>query len=135
MKPGMRLLVALQIGAAIVLVVAAVQGQATIVPGLSIPMLAHDDIGLAVMAVGIVSCLLATVFVASFHRSRRPLALVALVIASAVAWLSASAFENARGLTFNGASRHWFSWPIMLWLLAIWAGLLVSAAKAGRDAA
>ena len=128
-------LLGVEILAAIALSVAALAGDTTLVPGLQVRNLAYDNIAFAIMAVGLVSCALAAILLVSLARSWHRMHIAAFVIASILAWLSASAFENAHGLTFNGASRHWFSWPVACWLLVMWAGYVALAVKSHRKTA
>jgi hypothetical protein len=134
MKLSTILLMAVEAIAVMALIVAALQGDTTVV-GLHVRKLAYDEIAFTFLAVCVVSCIVATLLLFRLAKAWRRGEVVVFVCASAAAWLCVSAFENARGLTFNGASRHWFSWPACLWLLALLFGFVILACRSHRGTA
>jgi hypothetical protein len=131
MKPGTSCILAIEGGLAIALAVAAVLGDASLQPnGLHVPKLAYDNIAITILAVCIVSCILAAVQLGRIAQSWNRVEVLAFLAAVLLGWLAASAYANASGcVTLNGASTEWVSWPATLWLLA----LLVAFAMRARD--
>jgi hypothetical protein len=121
-------------GTAIALLEAAVRGDATLRSnGLHVSKLAYDDIGFTLLAVCILSCILASVLLARVAKSWNRVDALGFLAAALLGWLAASAFANACGrVTLNGASTEWVSGPAMLWLLTLVVGFAVLACDVRR---
>jgi hypothetical protein len=136
MKPVTQLILVLEAGAALALLGAALSGEGALHSnGLHVAKLAHDRIGFTILAVCVFSCLLASVLLARVTRSWSRAEGWGFFVAILLGWLAASAFANAAGLTLNGASAEWISWPAMLWLLGLVGGLALRACDVGRGPA
>src|SRR5687768_10158773 len=105
MKPVTSLLLAVEAGAAIALVGAAVLGDTTLHSnGLHVSKLAYDNIAFTILAVCIVSCGLAAILLARVAKSWDRVEALGFLAAVLLGWLAASAYANARGsVTLNGA--------------------------------
>ena len=137
MKPTTSLILVVEAGAAIALIEAVVQGDTSLHSnGLHVSKLAYDNIGFTILAVCVLSCILATVLLAGVARSWSRVEVVGFLAAALLGWLAASAYANASGrVTLNGASTEWVSWPAALWLLGLMAAFAVRASDVGRRAA
>jgi hypothetical protein len=136
MKQDTSLILALEVGAASVLIAAALQGDAALHSnGLHVRKLAYEHIGLAVFAVSIISCILAAAGLARVARSWDRMEAWGFLASVLVGCLAASAFANASGRVtiFGGASTEWISWPVTLWLLGLTAAFAVRACDARRQ--
>ena len=136
MRPVTQLIVVLEAGAAVALAAAARCGEATLHSnGLHVAKLAYDGIGFTVLAVCVLSCLLATVLLAKVTRSCSRVECWGFIVAILLGWLSASAYANAAGrVTLNGASTECISWPAMLWLLGLVGAFSLRMWHVGRGA-
>jgi hypothetical protein len=128
------LILVVEAGAAIALVEAAVRGDASLQSnGLHVAKLAYDDIAFTILAVCVLSCVLAAVLLARAVKSWSRVDVMGLLAAVVLGWLAASAFANARGrVTLNGTSTDWISWPAILWLLALLVVFAVLACDVRR---
>jgi len=128
------LILLVEAGAAIALVEAAVRGDASLQSnGLHVAKLAYDDIAFTILAVCVLSCVLATVLLARVVKSWSRVDAMGFLAAALLGWLAASAFANACGrVTLNGASTEWGSGPAMLWLLTLMVGFAVLACDVRR---
>jgi hypothetical protein len=128
------LILVVEAGAAIALVEAAVRGDASLQSnGLHVAKLAYDDIAFTILAVCVLSCVLAAVLLARVVKSWSRVDVMGLLAAVVLGWLAASAFANARGrVTLNGTSTDWISWPAILWLLALLVVFAVLACDVRR---
>lgn len=134
MKPVTVLVLVMEAGAAIALIVAALLGDTSLhSDGLHMRKLAYDNIGFAILAVCILSCIIAGVLLARVVKSWNRVEALAFLAAALLGWLAASAYANASGrVTMNGASSEWVSWPATLWLLALAVAFVVSACDVRR---
>lgn len=113
-----KILLFVEIMCVVLLVIASLQGGIEVI-GLKIYKIAYDKIALTFMSVCILSCLVATILLIKPIKFWQTIESTIFFTANTVAWISVSVFENAVGLTFNGSSRHWFSWSIAIWLLSL----------------
>ena len=128
------LILVLEAGTAVALFEAAVRGNASLHSnGLHVTKLAYDDIGFTLLAVCILSCILAAVCLARVAKSWNRVDAMGLLAAALLGWLAASAFANASGrVTLNGTSTEWVSWPTLLWLLMLMVVFAVRACDVRR---
>jgi hypothetical protein len=133
MRPTDSGLIVLQGFAAIVLFMAAMQGNASLHSnGLHVERLAHETIAFTILGVCVFSCALAALLeVRATESWNRPAAL-GFLGSVVVGWLAASAFANTQ-VTINGASAEWISWPAMMWLVLL-ASQFVLRATNGQGA-
>ena len=125
------LIIVMEVGAAVALVTAAQLGDATVRSnGLHVSKLAYDNICFTILAVCLLSCVLAAVLCARITRSRNRIEVLAFLAAVVLGWLAASAFANGR-VTFNGASTQWVSWSATLWLAALLFAFLLRGFRPG----
>ena len=112
MKPATSLILVVEVGAAVALFAAAVQGDTYLLAsGLHVPKLAYDNIAVTILAVCIVSCILAALLLARVAKSWNRVGAMGFLAAALLGWLAASAWANASGrMTLNGASTEWISW-------------------------
>jgi len=127
-------IVVAEAGTAIALLEAAVHGDATLHSnGLHVTKLAYDNIGFTLLAVCILSCIMAAVCLARVAKSWNRVDAMGLLAAALLGWLAASAFANASGrVTLNGTSTEWVSWPTLLWLLVLMVVFAVRACDVRR---
>lgn len=123
MKPAISLILTVEAGAAIALIGAVVLGDGSLHSnGLHVPKLAYDNIGFTILAVCILSCIVAAIVLARIARSWNRVEALGFLAAVLFGWLAASAYANASGrVSLNGVSTEWVSWPATLWLLGLMA--------------
>ncbi|MHC4198790.1 MAG: hypothetical protein ACYSU0_02295 [Planctomycetota bacterium] len=117
-----------QIPTAIALGVAALLGETTVhVHGLHVCKLAHDAIGLTIMATCLMSCVVASFALFGIVRSWTGENATVFLLACVTGWLSASSYGNAGpGFSINGVSPKWISRPATVWLVMLMCVAAVS---------
>jgi len=136
-KTATSWILVVEAGLAIALGEAAMLGDASLQPnGLHVPKLAYDNIALTILAVCVLSCVLAAVQLGRVAQSWKRVEALSFLAAALLGWLATSAYANAGGrATLNGVSTGWVSWPATLWLLALLVAFAVRACDVRRGAA